>query len=97
MATYVVLFNLTAEGAKAAKTAPQAIEQAHEMIAKMGGKVVCCYVLMGEYDFLGVYELPSDEAAMMYAMGMASSGMVRTQTIKAFPYQDLGKLVGKMP
>lgn len=97
MATYVVLMNLTDSGAKHVDEIPQGIEQAHKAIEEMGGQVHGCYTLMGEYDFLGVYELPGDEAALTYALSMSTSGFVRTQTYKAFTPEELAKIIESLP
>ncbi len=97
MATYVVLFSLTAEGAKNAKEIPQGIDDAHKRIEGMGGKVIGCYGVMGPYDFIGIYDLPSDQAAVMYALGMAMSGYVHSTTMKAFPYEEFGQIIKEMP
>ena len=96
MATYVTLYNLTAEGTKKLAELPAGIEELHDNVRRLGGKVLGCYALMGEYDFVGIYELPSDEAAITLALGAGSTGSVRTKTMKAFPYTQLVEIVKKL-
>jgi len=96
MATYVVLFTLTEEGAKQVKEIPKGIDDAHKRIEGMGGKVLGCYGVLGPYDFVGIYELPGDESVVMYSLGLAMSGHVRGMTMKAFPYEEMGEMIRKM-
>jgi len=99
MPAYLVLYNFTDQAMKNIKQMPDGIEQAHQTIESMGGKVVACCSLMGQYDALGIYELPSDEVAMGFLLGMGATGSVRTTTLKAFPYDydQFSELVSRLP
>ena len=97
MPAYVVLYQFTDQGIKNIKELPQGIERAHKAIEDMGGNVVACYGLMGQYDAIGIYEVPSDEVAMTFLLGMGASGNVRTTTLKAFPYEQFSELVNRLP
>ena len=46
----------------------------HSNIQNMGGKVLGCYAVMGEYDFVGICELPGDEAAVGLMLGLGAGG-----------------------
>jgi uncharacterized protein with GYD domain len=52
---------------------------------------------MGEYDYLGIAEAPSDEVAAAYLLGLGADGYVRTTTMKAFSMEQLAGLVKKLP
>ena len=97
MPAYMVLYSFTDEAIKAPKQIPAAVEQVHAAIAQMGGKIVACYALMGEYDAVGIYELPSDEAALTLLLTMATRGIVRTKTCKAFSPEQFAELVNQLP
>lgn len=97
MPTYMVLYSFTDEAIKAPKDIPAGVEQVHAAIAQMGGQVVACYTLMGEYDAVGIYELPSDEAALTLMLNVGASGAVRTKTYKAFPPEQFAELVKQLP
>ncbi len=97
MPVFVVLLSLTDQGMKDVKGAPEGIEQAHKGIEEMGGKVLACYSVMGEYDFVGIYEVPSDEAMLAWALGMGASGTVRTTTMKAFTVETFVETIKKLP
>jgi uncharacterized protein with GYD domain len=64
MPTYVTLMKLTDEGVRGIKDAPKRIEEGIKGLEAAGGKLLGFYVVMGEYDYVGIAEAPSDEVAM---------------------------------
>ena len=97
MPAYLVLYNFTDQAMKNIKELPQGIEQAHQAIGAMGGKVLACYLVMGEYDSVGIYEFPSDEVAMGFLFGMGATGVARTTTLKAFTPEAVAEIVKGLP
>ncbi|MBD3226468.1 MAG: GYD domain-containing protein [Caldithrix sp.] len=45
------------------------------------------YALLGPYDFMDIYEAPSEEVAAKVAMITMSKGAVNAETITAIPYK----------
>ena len=97
MPMYIVLYKLTDQGIKTIKEAPQRIEQGIKGMEAMGGKVLGFYSVMGEYDYVGIGEAPSDEVAMTFMLAMGSTGNVRTTTLKAFTKDEFAQIVKKLP
>lgn len=97
MSVYIVLMNATSQGLEDIEAVPEGIEKAHKAIEDLGGEVLGCYLAMGEYDFVGIYDLPGDEAAMAYALGLGATGAVRTKTMKAISFEALPELIEKLP
>ena len=97
MPTYVVLYKLTDQGIRNIKDAPQRMEKAIKALEAMGGKVVGIYSVMGEYDYVGIGEMPNDEAALTLALAMGSEGNVRTTTMKAFTQEEFAEIIKKLP
>jgi uncharacterized protein with GYD domain len=97
MNTYITLMKLTDQGAKDLKGAPKRIEDGLKMFEKMGGKLIGFYATMGEYDYIGVGEAPSDEVATAYNIALSTLGSVRTTTIKAFTIKEFGEMIKKLP
>jgi len=97
MPIYVMLMKLTDQGIKDIKTAPQRLEENVKGLQAMGGKLIGFYTVMGEYDYVGVGEAPSDEVAMTFALGLGAAGNVRTTTLKAFTKEELAEMVKKLP
>lgn len=97
MPMYVVLYKLTEQGVKEIKNAPERIEEGIKAFEAMGGKVLGFYVTLGEYDYVGIGEAPSDEVAMTFMLGLGAQGQVRTTTLKAFTKEELAEMVKKLP
>jgi uncharacterized protein with GYD domain len=63
----------------------------------MGGKLTGFYAVMGEYDYVAIGELPSDEIAMTFSLTVGSLGNVRSTSLKAFNKEEFGEIVKKLP
>ena len=97
MPTYILLMQLTDQGIKDIKNAPQRIEQAVKGFEAMGGKVTSVYTVLGEYDYVAIGEAPSDEVTMAFLLGLGSQGNVRTTTLRAFTRDEFAQIVKKVP
>jgi len=97
MPTYVVLYKLTDQGIRNIKDAPQRIEEGIKAIEAVGGKVIGFYSVMGEYDYVGIGELPNDESAVTLALALGSQGNARTTTLKAFTKEEFAEIVKNLP
>ncbi|MBN1259841.1 MAG: GYD domain-containing protein [Anaerolineae bacterium] len=51
-------------------------------------KRIASYVLLGEYDFLHIFEAPDAAVAARIALVIHSLGMGSTQTLTAIPFQE---------
>ena len=63
----------------------------------MGGELIGFYMCMGEYDYVGIAEAPSDEVAMAFLMALGAGGNVRTTTLRAFSEAEVAKVIGQLP
>jgi len=97
MQTYILLMKLTEQGIKDIKNAPKRMELAVQALEAMGGKMIGIYSVIGEYDYVAIGELPNDEAAMRFLLGLGALGNVRTTTLKAFTREEFSAIVQKMP
>lgn len=97
MPIYVCLMKLTDQGVKDVKNAPKRIEEAVKALEAMGGKLIAFYTVMGEYDYVGIAEAPSDEVAVTFLLGLGSAGNVRTTTLKAFTREQFAAVVERLP
>jgi uncharacterized protein with GYD domain len=97
MPMYVGLFKFTAKGASDIKNSPERFQNAIKAWEAMGGKVIAALATMGPYDFVSVGEAPSDEVAAMYAAGLAATGTVTTETLRAFTPEEFAALMAKLP
>lgn len=97
MPTYISLMKVTEQGIKDIRNAPSRVEAARKGIEAMGGKLMALYAVLGEYDYVGIVEFPSDELGMAFAMGLGSLGNVRTVTLKAFTEKEFADILKKIP
>ena len=74
MATYVLLSNLTDEGAKTIKSNPGRIKEVNKELEALGVKVVAQYAILGPYDFVNIVEAPDNATMMRVSAEMASRG-----------------------
>ena len=53
------------------------IEAIRPVVESLGGRVVAGYLAFGEYDTIGIVELPDHEAAGAFAMAAAAGGALK--------------------
>jgi len=94
---YITLMKLTENGIKTIKEAPKRIESGIKYLEKLGGKLLGFYVTFGEYDYVGVAEVPNDEVAMTFLLRLGAAGNIKTTTLKAFTREQLSKIVKEFP
>jgi uncharacterized protein with GYD domain len=83
MPTYIMLTRLTDEGRKTIKDNPSRIKEVNKEVEKMGIKITSQYALLGQYDFLNVFEAPNNEAVAKMAMELGARGTIETMTMPA--------------
>ncbi|MBI2159159.1 MAG: GYD domain-containing protein [Candidatus Rokubacteria bacterium] len=97
MPTYISLVNYTDQGIRNVKDSPKRLDAAKKLLKDMGGEMKAFYLTMGAYDIVTVAEAPNDESVAKFVLALASSGNVRTTTMKAFPEADYRKLIAGLP
>jgi uncharacterized protein with GYD domain len=97
MPHYVTLYKLTEQGIKDIKNSPERTAEGIKTFEEMGGKVLGFYSTLGEYDYVGIAEAPSDEVGMTFLLGLLAQGNVRTTTLKAFTMEEFAEIIGKLP
>ncbi|MGK7914831.1 MAG: GYD domain-containing protein [Prochloraceae cyanobacterium] len=91
MSTYIILSNLTDEGAKTIKSKPGRIKEVNKEFEELGVKVISQYALLGLYDFLSIVEAPDNETIARVAAELGSRGGVKVMTMAAIPIDDFIK------
>ena len=95
MTVSIALLSLTNAGIKAAKDSPRRLDAAEKLLADMGGEMKQSYMVMGDFDFVGICEAPDDAVMARYALQLGGLGFVRTKTLKAFPETAWGQALLK--
>jgi uncharacterized protein with GYD domain len=96
MATYIVLGNFTDQGIRSVKDTVKRAEAFKGMAQKAGVKVKELYWTLGQYDIATIIEAPDEEAATALGLSAGSLGNLRTQTLRAFGSEEMGRILGKM-
>ena len=97
MPTYISLMKFTKKAITGVSDMPEAIERGIERLQKVGGAVEHLYLVMGDYDMVGIWTAPDDEAAMGFLLEIGAAGYVRTTTLQAFTMGAFGEMVSKLP
>ena len=97
MPTYVILMNLTDQGVRDVKGAPERVKATAKAVEAAGGKLLSFYSVMGQYDYVAIAEGPSDEIAMAQLLGLGMQGNVRTTTLKAFTEEEFAEILKMLP
>jgi len=88
MPTYISLINLTEQGVREAKNAPERLQAFESAVKDVGGRLVGFYLVMGQYDYIVITEAPDDQTAARLILGTIAQGSIRTQTMRAFPREE---------
>ncbi len=95
MAVFIMLskFSLCAPGEiKSLSVIDQELDQ--RLIKECPGvKRIASYALLGEYDFLNIFDAPDAGAATKVALIIQSLGMGTTQTLTGIPFKEFCDLV----
>ncbi len=91
MATYIMLSNLTDEGAKTLKQNPGRLQEVNKELEKLGARVTAQYATLGPYDFVNVVEAPDNATIARVSAELSSRGTIRLLTLAAIPVADFIK------
>jgi uncharacterized protein with GYD domain len=97
MASYVMLFNFTAQGIEKLKESPARVDAAKKLCRDLGGEVKQFFGLMGRYDTMFILEAPDDETAVKIAAAIGKRGNVRSETLRAFTETEFRQIVSALP
>jgi uncharacterized protein with GYD domain len=88
MATYILLSNLTDEGAKTIKKNPGRIKEVNAEIEKLGVRVLAQYATLGSYDFVSIVEAADNSTIALVSAELASRGSIKITTLPAINIDD---------
>ena len=96
MATFVVLASFTEQGISNVKETINRAEAFKEMAKTAGVTVKDMYWTLGRHDIVVTCEAPDDETLTALMLSVASRGFVRSETLRAFSFEEMKKVLGKM-
>jgi len=88
MARYIIISNLTDEGAKTLKKNPGRVKEVNAELKDMGVNVLDQYAVLGNFDFLTIVEADDETTIVKAVVESASRGSIKTSTYKAIPIDE---------
>jgi len=95
VATYVILYTFTPEGAKNIRESIKTSGRVRQQNARIGFTIKDVYWLQGSYDMMAVVDAPSEEAMMGAMMNVVSAGNVTSVTMRAFDAVEMSRVLAK--
>ncbi|MCF1505947.1 GYD domain-containing protein [Afifella sp. H1R] len=90
---YVSLMRLTEKGLAELSDSVRRRKVSEERVAALGGRSIAFYAVMGPYDFVQVFEMPSNAAMMQYVLTARRDGHVDPLILPAFDTECWGGIV----
>jgi len=88
MATYILLTNLTEEGAKTLHKNAERIKEVDRELEHLGVKVLAQYATLGPYDFVNIVEAPDNKTIARVSAELSCRGTVKILTMTALPIEE---------
>ena len=96
MSTFVVLATFSDQGMKNVKQTIERADAFKQMAQKAGTTVKDIYWTLGSRDIVAICDAPDDETATALALSVSSRGNVRSETLRAFSFDEMKKIIGKL-
>jgi uncharacterized protein with GYD domain len=93
---YVSLMRLTPKGLADLSDSASRRKLSEERVAMLGGRSVAFYATLGTYDYVQIFEMPSNEAMMQYVLTARRDGFVDPLILPAFDTQTYGGIVDRI-
>ncbi|VVB87623.1 GYD domain protein [uncultured archaeon] len=88
MGKYIIISNLTDEGAKTLKKNPERVKEVNSELKNMGIDVLDQYAVLGNFDFLTIVEADDENMVARAVVEILSRGSIRTATYRAVPINE---------
>ena len=96
MATFVVLGKFTDQGAKSIQDLRKFVEGNMARGERLGVKIQGWYLTQGRYDIVVIAEAPDAETMLAHAAGVAGTGSLRTETLRAYTLDQAEQAIKKV-
>lgn len=93
MPYFISLMRLTQRGLDEISGSPARAEISKERVERLGGRSVCLYATLGAYDFVQVFEMPSEAAMLEYVTIARRDGHVDPHILRAFSAEEWSAIV----
>ena len=94
MATFIMLGHFSDQGIRAVKDTTKRVETVKAAAKKLGITVKDVYWTLGQYDTVLIAEAPDEATMTAFGLTVGAHGNVRTQTLRAFSAEEMGRIIG---
>lgn len=91
MSRYIIISNLTDEGAKTLKKNPGRVKEVNTELKNMGVEVIDQYAVLGNFDFISIVEADDETRITKAIVEIASRGSIKTATYKVMQIDEFIK------
>ena len=95
MPNYVVLYRFTQQGRKNVKDSVKRAAEVRKQNEARGFKVLGHYWTQGRYDLVAIVDAPSDEAMVAGLFGIAETGNVSSETLRAYTAEEMQRILAQ--
>ena len=95
MPNYVVLYRFTEQGRKSVKDTVKRAAEVRKQNEARGFKVLGHYWTQGRYDLVAVVDAPSEEAMVAGLFGIAETGNVSSETLRAYTAEEMQRILAQ--
>jgi len=95
MATYIVMYNFTPEGAKGIRESVKRTGRIRQDNARVGFKIRDIFWTQGAHDMVAIVDAPSEEAMMGAMLNIIGAGNVTATTMRAFDATEMGRILAQ--
>jgi uncharacterized protein with GYD domain len=96
MAMFVVLGKFTDQGAKDIQNLRKGFEMNMARGERLGVKIHGWYLTQGRYDIVLLAEAPDAETMLAQSAGVAGTGSIRTETLRAFTLDEAEQVINRV-
>lgn len=96
MPRYVALMSWTDQGVRNAKDTVRRYEEARAALEAAGVTIETIFWTQGRYDIVAVADAPDDETLATALLRLAGQGNLRTETMRAFTVEEMGRIAEKL-
>jgi len=91
-----MLGHFSDQGIRSVKDTTKRVETVKAAAKKLGITVKDVYWTLGQYDTVLIAEAPDEATMTAFGLTVGAHGNVRTQTLRAFSAEEMGRIIGKM-
>jgi uncharacterized protein with GYD domain len=96
VATYIILGQFSEQGIRDVQKTTERAQALRTMAKKTGVTIKEIYWTLGHHDVVTIAEAPDDESITALLLSAAARGNLRTQSLRAFTAEEMGRILGKM-